>query len=236
MKSIVKNMAPMLTVCTIAGVILTVLAPYGTSVFSPFPRFVYWVGLCLAGGFGASAANVIAYVFKREFGPWQMALVQSVTSTLAVSTIILIMALIAYGMPSAKNFFITMFYVWVIAAVISSIGALLSRQKNDKPAPERAVLYERLPPHLRSADIYALAAEDHYVRVITARGGELVLMRLSDAVKETAPIKGLSPHRSWWVAEAGVDKVNKSEIILRSGQTVPISRTGMKLVRAAGWK
>ncbi len=236
MNKIIKKLIPMLTVCAIAGVVLAIMAPYGTHVFSPLYRFLYWTGLSLAGGLGASVVDLLAFLFKKNLGKWQIALAQSVTSTLAVSTIILIMAILTYGMPSMKGFALTMFYVWVIAAIITFIGALLNGQKQAREAPpNRAALYERLPPHLRSADIYALAAEDHYVRVITSKGDELVLMRLTDAVKETAPLKGLSPHRSWWVAEAGVEKIKKSEILLRSDQTAPISRTGMKLVRGAGW-
>lgn len=227
---------PMITVCAIAGVVLAIMAPYGTQVFSPLYRFIYWTGLSLAGGLGASVVDLLAHIFKKNLGKWQIALAQSVTSTLAVLAIILIMAPITYGLPSAKAIFATMFYIWVVAAIITTIGALLNGQKQAREAaPKRAALYERLPPKLRSAEIYALAAEDHYVRVITSKGDELVLMRLSDAVRETAPLKGLSPHRSWWVAEAGVDKIKKSEIKLRSSQTAPISRTGMKLVREAGW-
>jgi len=236
MRKIIKSLMPMITVCTIAGIVLAIMAPYGTHAFSPLYRFIYWVGLCLAGGLGAESVNLLVHIFKLKLGKWQSALAQSVTSTLAVSAIILVMATLAYGMPNLKNFLQTMFYVWVIATIITFIGALLSGQKQAREAaPKRAALYERLPPKLRRADIYALAAEDHYVRVITSKGDELILMRLSDAIKETAPLKGLSPHRSWWVAEAGVAKVKKSEIILHTTQTAPISRTGMKLVREAGW-
>jgi hypothetical protein len=36
----------------------------------------------------------------------------------------------------------------------------------------------------------ALSVEDHYVRVRTTRGEEMILMRLSDAIRETAPETG----------------------------------------------
>jgi len=227
----------MMITCTIAGVVLSILAPFGTHQFAAPYRFAYWVGLCLAGGFGASVINIIEHLRNKKFSPWLCAFYQSITASLAVSASILFITFRAIGqMPSAQNFFLTLFYVWVISITIASVGALIaSRPKNNETAPSRAALYERLPPKLRSADIYALAAEDHYVRVITSKGDELVLMRLSDAIKETTPLKGLSPHRSWWVAEGGAQKIGKSEIILHEGQIVPISRSGMKLVRAAGW-
>lgn len=128
-------------------------------------------------------------------------------------------------------------YVWVISITISSIGALIRSKdaSSDSLPQKRAALYERLKPKLRSADIFALAAEDHYVRVITSKGDDLILMRLSDAIKEISPIKGLATHRSWWVSEVGAEKIKKSEILLPTGQIAPISRSGMKAVRDAGW-
>lgn len=148
------------------------------------------------------------------------------------------MAYSTFGPLSLKSFLSTLFYIWVVAATISLIGMLMRKQRlttTDVENNARPALYERLAPKLRSADIYALCAEDHYVRVITSKGEELILMRLSDAVKETLPLKGLTPHRSWWVAEAGVNTVKKAGLALHSGQSVPISRTGMKHVREAGW-
>ena len=236
MHAIIKALTPMLITCVLAGLVLGILAPLGTSACAPVWRFSYWIGLCLAGGIGAGAVEVFTQRRGIKLGVWVCALYQSIASTLAVSSVILMLTLRTYGMPSALQILQIMLYVWVISMTISSIGALLRASKNSQDAaPTRAALYERLKPKLRSADIYALAAEDHYVRVITSGGDDLILMRLSDAIRETAPLKGLSPHRSWWVAEGGAQKVGKSEIALHSGQTVPISRSGMKLVRAAGW-
>ncbi len=237
MHQTIKNMAPMMAICLIAGVVLAIIAPYGTQQLSPTFRFTYWIGLCLAGGLGASATDLIVHLFKKKLSIWPSAFFQSITAALAVYAVVIWLTYRLSGrLPAPFDALMTFFYVWVISITISSIGALFRKQNKDEIAlPSRAALYERLAPKLRNAEIYALAAEDHYVRVITSKGDELVLMRLSDAIRETAPLKGLSPHRSWWVAEAGAQKVKKSEIILPEGQTVPISRSGMKLVRAAGW-
>ena len=227
----------MIFTCIIAGSVLAILAPLGTTQIPTIPRFSIWIGLCLVGGFGASIVEIITKAFDWHLKHWQISITQSFTASIAVAGTMLVLSSFLTGMPDWRQSLMVLFYVWVISATISGIGLLITKSsQTTEGAPTRAALYERLPPHLRSADIYALAAEDHYVRVITARGDELVLMRLSDAVKETTPLKGLTPHRSWWVAEAGVDKITKSEIILRTGQSVPISRTGMKLVREAGWK
>ena len=237
MSKLSKALMPMIVTCLLAGSVLAILAPLGTNQFTAISRFSFWIGLCLVGGFGASAVNLMDGHFNWNLKPWHIALGQSFTASFAVGLAMLFLTRILAGTPDWQQSLSVLFYVWVISATISGIGLLLTRREGvDDEKSARPALIERLPAHLRSAEIYALAAEDHYVRVITARGDELLLMRLGDAIKETAPLKGLSPHRSWWVAEAGVDKTNKSEIILKSAQVVPISRTGMKQVRAAGWK
>ena len=101
-----------------------------------------------------------------------------------------------------------------------------------------ARLSERLPAELGS-DIIALEMEDHYVRVHTALGNELVLMRLRDAIKEVEGIDGMQVHRSWWVARGAVADV------LREGRNVrlkldtdieaPVSRANVQALKDAGW-
>ena len=46
----------------------------------------------------------------------------------------------------------------------------------------------------------------NYVEVWTERGTHLVLMRLSDAIRETAGENGLQIHRSHWVALGAVKR------------------------------
>lgn len=145
-----------------------------------------------------------------------------------------------------------LFYIWFVSMVISSVGALLRRSGDTlssdtrsaevlthNPELKRAKIYGRLQPKLRSADIYALSAEDHYVRVFTAAGQDMILMRLSDAITETEPLRGVQTHRSWWVAETGVESAKRKDgkilLTLKSDQIVPVSRSGAKLVKEAGW-
>jgi len=235
MPKLAKALMPMIITCLLAGTVLAILAPLGTDTLRPITRFAFWIGMCLVGGFGAALTDGLAKLFKYELSNWQCALGQSITASLAVAAAMLVMVLVMTDAPSWPQILTTLFYVWVISATISIVGMLIRKSQQSAPQDGRPTLYERLPPKLRSADIYALAAEDHYVRVITSGGEVLILMRLSDAIKETAPLAGLSPHRSWWVAEGGAQSVKKSEIILHTKQPVPISRSGMKLVRAAGW-
>ena len=96
----------------------------------------------------------------------------------------------------------------------------------------------RIPPRLGTA-LLSLSAEDHYVRVTTREGSDLVLCRLSDAVAELAPALGERVHRSWWVAKeavASVERQNgKVSLALVNGETVPVSQSYVPALKAAGW-
>ena len=48
----------------------------------------------------------------------------------------------------------------------------------------------------KRALLLVLSVEDHYVRVRTTKGDELILMRLTDAIIETDPVPGVRAHGS----------------------------------------
>ena len=104
------------------------------------------------------------------------------------------------------------------------------------PSPVPGFL-ERLPAKYRGAALYAVSSEDHYLRVHTDRGEELILMRLSDAMRELEGADGLQTHRSWWVARDGVAEVarenGRQKIVLKSGVEAPVSRSFAAEVKAA---
>jgi len=81
--------------------------------------------------------------------------------------------------------------------------------------------------------------EDHYLRIHTALGSDLILLRLRDAIAELGPVHGRQVHRSWWVADGAVASVErsagKSTLVLRNGLNVPVSKTFRDQVKEAGW-
>lgn len=92
-------------------------------------------------------------------------------------------------------------------------------------------LLGRLPAHVRGR-IIALEMEDHYVRVHTDNGSALVLLRLSDAVAELAPLAGRQVHRSWWVADDAIEHFERTgragQVRLSNGLTAPVSQRYLK--------
>lgn len=93
---------------------------------------------------------------------------------------------------------------------------------------------ERLSRHL-GTEIIALQAQDHYVRVVTPLGAELILYRFCDAIRELPPERGVRVHRSYWVASAAVEKIlhrrGRHYLLLTNGDKVPVSRTYLADVR-----
>jgi hypothetical protein len=91
---------------------------------------------------------------------------------------------------------------------------------------------------LAQTKLLAVQAEDHYVRVITDRGDDLVLYRFSDALEELRSFAGFRIHRSYWVAREAVRSIeteNKNYFaLLSNGLKVPISRANIGLLRAEG--
>ncbi len=97
----------------------------------------------------------------------------------------------------------------------------------------------RLPAKLTGAELYAVEAEDHYLRLHTSLGHDLILMRLGDAIDELEGLEGAQTHRSWWVARGAVAKAERFDgraaLTLKDGTEVPVSRGFAKPLRSAGW-
>ena len=96
---------------------------------------------------------------------------------------------------------------------------------------------DRLPEKV-GRDLVYLKTADHYVEAFTTEGSTLVLMRFVDAVAELDGAGGLRVHRSYWVARRHVEgaerRNGRTTLRLTGGHEVPVSRTHMPAVRAAG--
>lgn len=114
----------------------------------------------------------------------------------------------------------------VVVAAPSMVGGLAPR------------FLARIPARL-GRDLLALEMEDHYLRVHTRLGSDLILIRMRDAVAELDGLEGLQVHRSWWVARAAVDRIDRDgktmKLSLVNGLSVTVARDRQGEVRAAGW-
>jgi DNA-binding LytR/AlgR family response regulator len=132
----------------------------------------------------------------------------------------------------------------VVTVALSAVNVFMGRATPVRThaaagggAPARFL--DRLPPRLRGATLHAVQAEDHYLRLHTDRGSDLILMRLSDAVAELEGLEGAQTHRSWWVARDAVRDVKRNDgraaLTLEGGVVAPVSRRYARALREAGW-
>ncbi|MGH7028744.1 LytTR family DNA-binding domain-containing protein, partial [Brevundimonas sp.] len=134
--------------------------------------------------------------------------------------------------------------VALITAVLSALNVFLGRERPVEthaaaPGAAPARFLDRLPPRLRGARLIAVQAEDHYLRLHTDAGSDLILMRLSDALTELEGLEGAQTHRSWWVARDAVASVARGDgraaLTLDGGSVAPVSRRYARALREAGW-
>ena len=87
----------------------------------------------------------------------------------------------------------------------------------------------------RRGRLIAVGSEDHYVRLYSDQGHQLVAMRFSDAIAGLGGEEGLQVHRRWWVASNAVDTVARAgdglQLKLHNGLTVPVSRSYVQQAR-----
>ncbi|MEP1089710.1 MAG: LytTR family DNA-binding domain-containing protein [Rhizobiaceae bacterium] len=120
---------------------------------------------------------------------------------------------------------------------------LINGKTPEQSSPNRETVNEaswtnsillNISPDKRGA-LWALVARDHYVEVITARGTELILMRLSDAIEQCDNRAGIRCHRSAWVSKIGfrdvLRKPNRKLVVrLPDGYEISVSRSREKQV------
>ncbi len=235
---------------TIPGIVLAVLGPFGSYEAPLWMRFAYWVPTMMAGAF--AGALVSRALDRSPFFANRLVAklaVMSTAVTIGMAGIAWGVAHLVFGAQAAALSPVFIFYVWTITIAMTAIASLtFERDKRVAAASAPAstpnvqaisALDARLPAKLRGGRILALQAEDHYVRIHTEFGSDLMLMRLSDAANEMAATPGARTHRSWWVAKSAVKSVERSDgklaLTLTNGLEVPVSRGYASELKEAGW-
>lgn len=95
----------------------------------------------------------------------------------------------------------------------------------------------RLPQAL-GKDVIALSAEDHYVRVYTKLGNDLVLYRFSDAIREMPDDMGMQVHRSHWVSLNAISKFEEEgrghKLTVGENVQIPVSQRYIEVLKGRG--
>ncbi|CAN5165388.1 LytTR family DNA-binding domain-containing protein [soil metagenome] len=231
-----------LAVAVVAGAFLALIGALGTGDMPLLPRLAYWIGLSVLGALlGTTVAQLVSRLWPDLESTWWRALV-----IVAVLTPLITVLIWFAGGRAALTPRVVAAYFGVTLVMTSGMTALMMlatrRSIETHAAPAGAApprFLERLPLKLRGGEIYAVEAEDHYLRLHTSKGQDLILLRLSDAVAELEGIEGAQTHRSWWVAKAAVRDARRGDgratLTLASGVEAPVSRAYAKALREAGW-
>jgi hypothetical protein len=230
------------------GLVLAIVGPFGTdATLSLAGRLAYWLPL-VALTYAVGALTDL--VLTRLLGDRPLTEVVKVagTAVLVTATVIVLNAVFFGRWPDGATGLAETGTILAVAA-IATAGLGLARRhaspenpaSDEKPGENavqsRPMILDRLPLE-RRGDLMSLSVEDHYVQVRTTRGSVMVLLRLSDAIREALPVAGLQVHRSHWVATAHVVSVrrdgDRAVLTLSDGTEIPASRSHLSALRAAG--
>ncbi len=238
-----------LTVALLGGVLLAATGAFDTGD-APLPaRLTYWLLVMMIGGsWGYVCGVAVERRLDMDERPWLAVLTLTAVITFPLSALVwaatgLFFVQRLYTLSILPQFIVP---VLVVTTAVCAVNVFLGRaQPRQTHAPAANVsakapcFLERLPIRLRSAAIRAVQAEDHYLRVHTDRGSDLILMRLSDAVEELEGLEGARTHRSWWVARSAVRDIERGDgratLTLDDGLRVPVSRRYARTLREADW-
>jgi hypothetical protein len=216
------------------GLFLCFVGAYGSGSLSIATRAAWFLGYSLFGGVVAIAvlrwAAQLRWTRERR---WRLFLVVVAATTLIIGGTIWLGVDAASGRYSLATAPKQLLISLVSSLAFTALGfAVFRAPVVTHAAPAGAApprFLARLPARLQGAEVWALEAEDHYLRLHTSKGQELILMRLGDAVAELQGVEGAQTHRSWWVARAAVREGRRGDgratLILPDGREAPVSRT-----------
>jgi LytTr DNA-binding domain len=227
------------------GFLLAVSGAFETSVLPLLQRLGFWLPIMLAGSMiGAVVSDRVLAISRwassRVLVWGLVTLLVAIPMTLIVWGVT---GLMIFGKVEIGQLQVLAPNVMLVSAFMAGVLTFLNQTPavtHIKPSGSQPPRFlDRLPLKLRGAQIYAVSSEDHYLRIHTSRGSDMILMRLSDAIVELDGIEGCQVHRSWWVARDAVETVERGEgkavFTLKGGIRAPVSRTFAKALREANW-
>ncbi|HEX3699485.1 MAG TPA: LytTR family DNA-binding domain-containing protein [Phenylobacterium sp.] len=234
--------ARVLALASAVSLFLSLFGPFDVPLRESVARtaeyFAYgWIGSLL----GLVSARLVAQAGLWRRGFLVMGLATGLAMAAPMALVVWLGHLIADGRaPPASQLPNILWDVALISVGASCLAVLISRRAAaTSAAPTPPKFLERIPLKLRGGELWAVEAEDHYLRLHTSKGQDLILMRLADAVDELEGIEGAQVHRSWWVAREAIADARRGDgratLTLKDGAEVPVSRTYARLLRERRW-
>ncbi|MBP5855789.1 LytTR family transcriptional regulator [Marivibrio halodurans] len=242
------------------GLLLAALGPFGSyEAYGPLVRAAFWVSVVMVNWVIMDAAlKGLGRRFHDRF-PAPVVILPLLAALLSLGPCLLVVlgaGQVIFRTDLAERPLVfggqVLLLLWLVGiagygmerarrrAADSGKGEALedARQVESAAVDPTEAFRARWPSGL-SGRLLALEMEDHYLRVHTSTGTALILCRMRDAARDLAGADGMQVHRSYWVACAAVRDVRRKAkrpvLILENGLEVPVGRSFIPGVRAAGW-
>lgn len=238
MRELTRGMGADLLVMTLGGLFLALIGPFGSYIASPlwqrilFQLGCFWIGTIVFG-------VVVRLVMRRWPLPWRY--LPATMLVVALVNIPFSRLTHAFGCslwPIVRRVGPLEWYLQGLVTAEVAVLILIWLRARHWRATRGAVASVAPPLGADPADILCLQMEDHYVRVHDRTGSRLVLTTMSQAIAALGGRPGLQVHRSWWVARAAIERAEwegrNLRLGLTGGKTVPVARSAVAKVRAAG--
>jgi hypothetical protein len=232
----------------VIGLLMGFLGPFGAEHMSLARRYAYWM-ICIVGS-GVIGVTLDHLLAPRVPKTWPRVALVSVLMTPLAVLLVMTTALVIFG----DRFSWAGFWKLLPQALPIALAVMVVRALVWIPRPHRietrivvepllpeaeAAFRKRLSARRRGARLIAVEAYDHYLKVHTDAGEELITLRFADALDELAKVHGWRVHRSWWVAAEAVEGVRwwrgAGAVRLAGGLEAPVSRTYAPVLKGAGW-
>jgi len=229
----------------ILGFILAVAGPFGTYETVDFGwRLLYWLCVVtISAILGYQCADIGRYLTNGKHplisDLVSLAFLVVIFTPINFLLILLILAPQSHATPGVLQ----------LAGYVAAIGFGILTGRRLVPGMEQENylpnthdsnlprLMRRLPTSVQ-APVLRISSQDHFVDVVTDRGFNRLRMRLADAVDEMDGVAGYVTHRSHWVAKTAIRDVERDngriQLLLRNGDSVPVSRTHKPTLEKAG--
>lgn len=221
------------------AVLLAMIGPFGTfGALGLGERLVYWT---LATVIVWAPASIMARQFASSNWPvlrpvWARTLAAAAIAAAPGAFVVAFLEGAMRGMDITGPGLLRLYvYVFVLSGVTALIVSRLTRSRTrvlaEEPtlsdsSPSAPVATPSILGSRLGGEILSLTMEDHYLRIVSTVGEDLVLMRMADAERLLSGA-GWRIHRSHWVASRALDRVERNGrrriAILSDGRSLPIS-------------
>jgi len=224
-----------------AIVIAAVAGPFGTWRIAGEQRILFWTAAILvnAGKWGLWFRFVAPRFGAGRRGMIGAALAGAVLLNLTLPLEVEWL-MHAVGLPVRLAFAPLYLTALAISAAITTV--VMAATGGPAPAPPGPPAPTGLlaRANVAAADLLAVEAEDHYLRLhLTGGRRPLVLYRFKDALADLAALDGAQVHRGAWVAASAVAGAERDgrkwRLRLADGTRIPVSDSFAAHARERGW-